>query len=246
MTPRLELIMPMAGRGSRFHEIGQQLPKPMISLHGHPFFVWATKAISDPVQECSITYVVLEEHVEKFKLKAVIESYFPNARIVVITEVTKGALETACIALPYVRPDTPIFINDCDHYFGFNHVQQAIDSMSTGEIDGALCHFTSSSPNFSYARYDDSGVLVETVEKRAVSSHAIAGAYGFRSADYLEKGAKTYRVNCPYDELFVSGVYNDLIQQGGRFSGYELDFHIPFGVPEELRKAEQTLEHFEY
>lgn len=35
----INLIMPMAGRGSRFLELGYNVPKPLIEIHGKPFFI---------------------------------------------------------------------------------------------------------------------------------------------------------------------------------------------------------------
>ena len=40
--PKLHLILPMAGRGSRFFENGFVCPKPLIEIAGKPFFYWAT------------------------------------------------------------------------------------------------------------------------------------------------------------------------------------------------------------
>ena len=45
MVNRIHLIMPMGGRGSRFTREGFNLPKPLIEIHGHPFFYWATQSI---------------------------------------------------------------------------------------------------------------------------------------------------------------------------------------------------------
>ena len=35
---KLHLVMPMAGRGSRFFENGFVMPKPLIEINDHPFF----------------------------------------------------------------------------------------------------------------------------------------------------------------------------------------------------------------
>ena len=43
--PKLHLILPMAGRGSRFFENGFVCPKPLIEIAGKPFFYWAARSI---------------------------------------------------------------------------------------------------------------------------------------------------------------------------------------------------------
>ena len=242
--PALELVMPMAGRGSRFEREGQKLPKPLIPIFGRPFFVWAIEAVTSTLPDTAITCVVLEDHVRRFAIDAAIRDAFPNARVVAIPEVTKGALDTASIGLAAVSPGTPILINDCDHYFGFSKLPTAVQSMREGPNDAILCHFPATSPNFSYARYDADGALLETAEKRVISDRAIAGAYGFRSAELFETAAAAYRLSCPYDEVFISGVYNELVRDGRRVAGFDLDFHVPFGTPAELRAAEGQRDRF--
>ena len=52
---KLHLVMPMAGRGSRFFENGFVCPKPLIEIHGRPFFYWATQSIARFVDCADIT-----------------------------------------------------------------------------------------------------------------------------------------------------------------------------------------------
>ena len=60
---KLHLVMPMAGRGSRFFENGFVMPKPLIEINDRPFFYWATQSIVKFVDCADITFVVLEEHI---------------------------------------------------------------------------------------------------------------------------------------------------------------------------------------
>lgn len=227
------MIMPMAGRGSRFAATGELRPKPLIELEGLPFFVWATRGILRAAPSARLIYVVLEEHEAQFSITEVIHRHFPQAEVIAIPEVTAGALETALVGTRRSDDDTPLLINDCDHAFGYGALPGALKSLEEG-ADGFLSHFRSSSPNFSFARYSAAGDLVETAEKRVISDRAIAGIYGFRSAGVLRTAAARYAQNCPYPELFVSGVYNELVAAGSVVKGFDLDFHLPFGTPEEV------------
>ena len=47
---KLHLILPMAGRGSRFFENGFICPKPLIEIAGKPFFYWAARSIEKYVE----------------------------------------------------------------------------------------------------------------------------------------------------------------------------------------------------
>lgn len=235
MGEPVHLIMPMAGRGSRFADAGYRVPKPLIPLHGRPFFDWAVTGIIEQLPDCRISFVILEEHQREFGLADAVRARHPQARIAALPDVTSGALETALAGLDDGRG--PIIINDCDHAFGYSRLPEAVATLTGGDAAGFLSHFHAQSPNFSYARYDDTGALIETAEKRPISDRAIAGIYGFASAEVLREAADKYRENCPYPELFVSGVYNELAAAGARVEGFDLDFHVPFGTPEELAVA---------
>ena len=76
----------MAGRGSRFFEDGFVQPKPLIEIHGAPFFYWAARSIGKNIPLDGITFVVLKEHIRDFGLEARIRAYWPDARIVALDE----------------------------------------------------------------------------------------------------------------------------------------------------------------
>ena len=73
--PKLHLILPMAGRGSRFFENGFVCPKPLIEIHGKPFFYWAARSIEKFVDCADVTFVVLEEHIREFAIDQKIRAY---------------------------------------------------------------------------------------------------------------------------------------------------------------------------
>ena len=94
MSPDLALVVPMAGRGSRFHRAGIDVPKPLVDLWGRPMFWWATESVRRSVDVRELIFVVLAEHVERFAIDATIWEFYPTARIVTLPEVTSGAAES--------------------------------------------------------------------------------------------------------------------------------------------------------
>ena len=76
---KLHLILPMAGRGSRFFENGFVCPKPLIEINGKPFFYWAARSIEKYVDCADITFVVLQEHIRDFAIDEKIRTYWPEA-----------------------------------------------------------------------------------------------------------------------------------------------------------------------
>ena len=78
---KLNLIMPMGGGGTRFGNMGYELPKPLIEIYGKPFFYWATQSIANFVPLESLTFVVLQDHMDRFEIDKKILAYYPNAKI---------------------------------------------------------------------------------------------------------------------------------------------------------------------
>ena len=109
------------------------------------------------------------------------------------------------------------------------------------DADGFLCHFASRDPAYSFAEYDDHGRLLRTAEKQPISDLAIAGAYGFARRDTLLRHVDAYRRDCPYDEPFMSGLYNHVVAAGGTVRGGLLDRHLSFGTPAEHEAAQAVL-----
>lgn len=229
----LALVMPMAGRGSRFRRQGYTVPKPLVPLAGRPFFAWAIDSVLQAVAVRELVCVVLDEHIRDHAIDAAILAHYPSARIVAVPEVTGGAAETAALGCAAVRSAGAVAINDCDHGFAAGTLQPVLAALAGGAA-AALCGFPASSPNFSYVRFDPEGAVAGTVEKQAVSDWAIAGCYLFRDAETFASAYEDYRVACPYDELFVSGMYDILLGRAQRVLFHPLKRHVPFGTPEEL------------
>lgn len=229
----LALVMPMAGRGSRFTRAGEALPKPLIELSGKPFFWWAAESVRRAAQVEEMVFVVLEEHVRRFAIDEAVRRHYPNARIVALPDVTEGAAQTAALGLAALEGTGPVAVCDSDHAFAWSGAGPLLESLGRG-TDAALLCFRSSDPAYSYVDVGPDGAVAGTVEKRAVSEFAIAGCYLFSSPRIFLDAFAAYRLDCPYDELFVSGVYNRLIASGARVGKQLLTRHVSFGTPEEL------------
>jgi len=237
MINKVNLIMPMAGRGSRFTKEGFELPKPLIKINNKPFFYWATQSIRKFVKLNSLTFVVLREHVERFSIDKQILNYFPEAKIEIIPEVLNGAVLTCIEGIRNINNDKPIIFNDCDHLFSSSSFNSYCNREKFSEIDGALLTFKSDDSKFSYLQCDNYGNVIKTIEKKVVSNDAICGAYYFSSKDVFLECTNKYLEICNYSEYFVSGVYNVMAEKGYIIKNFEVDFHLPFGTPVEYELA---------
>lgn len=239
-TEGLSLVMPMAGRGSRFARAGVALPKPLVELEGRPFFWWATESVRRATPVAEMVFVVLDEHCATHAIDRRVAEAYPEARIVRIGDVTRGAAETALLGVAALRGHGPVAVNDCDHAFLCPDLAAAMASMRAS-TSGAITCFRSSDPAYSYATLGASGEVTGTVEKAVVSDRAIGGCYLFSSpGSFMEAygcGPEGYAEGCPYPELFVSGLYNRMVARGRRVASVDLERHVSFGTPEEFSRA---------
>lgn len=237
---KLHLVMPMGGAGSRFFKNGFVMPKPLIEINEKPFLYWATRSIEKYVELADITFVVLKQHIEEFKIDRVILKYFSEAQIEAVDfeEVQSGPVMTCLAGLKDIHDDQPILFNDCDHMFSCHSFSDDMNN-GTWDYDGALLTFASKEPQFSYIQYKN-GKVVGTMEKNVVSNHAICGAYVVRNAQMFRDMAEEYLKHCNYSEFYVSGIYNVMCNQGYEVKNYTVDFHVPFGTPTEYENAKKS------
>ena len=105
MEKKIHLIMPMGGAGSRFFKNGYVIPKPLIEIQGRPFLYWSTMSILKYLDVEDITFVVLQEHIDKFNIDKVILKYFENAKIITLPKVLKGAVLTCMKGVNEINDD---------------------------------------------------------------------------------------------------------------------------------------------
>ncbi len=229
-----------AGRGSRFAKIGIHKPKPLIDIERRPFFWWATESVRRAADLRQMVFVVLQEHVEQFSIDQKIKSYYPDATVVAIPDVTSGAAETAKIGIEALQVPGAVAINDCDHAFichGFPETLKALQRTVTG----ALMCFRSTDPAYSYLRFNLKNEITGTVEKQVASPFAIAGCYLLAHSEHFSDIYKNYQQTCSYSELFLSGIFDLLIQSGSKIGMLELERHCSFGTPEEQASITREL-----
>ena len=232
------LIMPMGGAGSRFFTSGYIQPKPLIKINGKPFFYWAALSLLKYINVEDITFVILRQHIDDFEMDNIIRDFFPEARITIIPEVLPGSVFTALKGTENIDDENVVIFNDCDHMFKCSSLNECF-SQELFLGDAALLTFESNEPHFSYVRYDKEKI-VGTVEKKVVSNHAICGAYAFKNVEIFKKMALEYIKNCPYNECFMSGIYNVIYNKGLEIREYVLDYHVEYGTPEEYEIAKQS------
>lgn len=208
----LNIVVPMAGRGSRFANAGYDLPKPLIPLHGVPM-IQVVIANLTPQADHRFHFLILREHDGAYGLADKLRAWAPGCSITYVDEVTEGAACTVLLAREAIDTDDPLMIANCDQY-----IDADIDAYlaDMGDADGLIMTMWADDEKWSFVRRDDTGRVVEVVEKVVVSDEATVGIYNFaRGKDFCAAAdamiAADDRVN---GEFYVAPAYTRMIDRG--------------------------------
>lgn len=242
----LHIIMPMAGEGSRFTKEGWITPKPLIKLNNKELFLHAIDSIELPQVEMKYSFIVRQEHIDKYSIDKGIKAVLPYANIFTVQNTTRGAVETCLMVREAIDDDEAVLVMDCDLEFrsqGFNSLIKEILSKSVEEVNGGvLVSFNSNEPRYSYAEVNSDGIVVRTAEKEVISHHALCGAYFFSSAHSFLYAADClmHKENFSKPEYYVSLLYNYLLDRGEIVRLAKIEEYYSYGTPEELNRYTQT------
>lgn len=244
---RMNLVVPMAGRGTRFLQAADRnpeyrKPKPLINVAGHPIIEWSVKCLPQ-FEQMNKIFLVLQEHVEAAQIDAVLHKLFPeNTRVVVVETVTEGPACTALLAKSYVNDDQPLMICDSDQYIdGKTHLAFIAQNQ---DVDGVIPVFSANDPKWSYSRVDAAGKVVEVAEKKVISANANIGAYFFRKGSgFVSAAEEMIRQNdrAPNNEFYVAPVYNYLVRKGKSVKLSRPKFVYGLGTPEDVEEFVRVL-----
>lgn len=245
----LNIVVPMAGRGSRFSKAGYELPKPLIDVHGKCMIEVVTENIR-PRCDHRFIYLCLEEHIEKYDLESKLNGIAPGCVIVPVREVTEGAACTVLLAEEYIDNDSPLMTANSDQYIDID-INEYL--MKGAEADGLIMTMTADDPKWSFINFDSNNYVTEVREKEVISNEATVGIYNFnRGADFVKYAKRMIENNERVNgEFYVAPVYNQLIRDGKKICFYNIgsvnNGMYGLGTPEDLKSfLAQTNSNFEF
>lgn len=237
----LNIVVPMAGRGSRFADAGFTLPKPLIPVGGDKPMIRVVINNLRPARPHRFIFLCLAEHLERYGIAQQLQAWAPGCAVVPVATVTEGAACTVLLAKKFINNDDPLMIANSDQWVDIN-INDYLQTMDDAQADGLIMTMWSDDAKWSYIRLDASGVPTEVVEKKVVSNEATVGVYNYRKgADFVRAAermiAKNLRVN---NEFYVAPAYNGMIEGGEKIVyhnvGCEYDGMYGLGIPSDLEK----------
>jgi HAD superfamily hydrolase (TIGR01509 family) len=228
----LNVLIPMAGAGSRFEKAGYTFPKPLIDVEGDPMI----KVVSENLNiKANYIYIVQKSHREKYNLDTLLGLVSPGCKIVEVEGITEGAAITTLLAKKYIDNDNPLVMANSDQFIEWDS-NEFMYKMSETDCDGGIVTFKSTHPKWSFAKVDKSGLVSEVAEKNPISDIATVGVYYWKKgSDYVKYAEqmiqKNLRVN---NEFYVCPVFNEAIQDKKEIRTFEISKMLGLGTPEDL------------
>ncbi|OEW13873.1 lipopolysaccharide biosynthesis protein [Campylobacter sp. BCW_6876] len=232
----MNIVIPMAGLGSRFVKAGFDKPKPFIDVLDKPMIA----RVLENLKYKGARYILIarKEHLTKEKkLVDEIKNNF-NVEFIAIDKLTEGTACTVLYARKYINNDTPLMIANSDQIVDIDIADFINDNFKRG-LDGSILTFIDKekNPKWSFAKLNND-LVVEVKEKEAISEFATVGIYFFNKGKIFVESAidmiiENDRVN---NEFYTCPVYNYAIKNGAKIGMYNIDFSKMHGIgtPEDL------------
>jgi HAD superfamily hydrolase (TIGR01509 family) len=229
---KLNVLIPMAGAGSRFEQAGYTFPKPLIEVRNKPMIQVVVENLN---LDANYIYVVQKAHREKYNLDTLLNLLTPGCKIVETDGLTEGAACTALLAKEYIDNDNPLFFANSDQFVEWDS-NEFMYKMQETDADGGIVTFTATHPKWSFAKTDENGLVTEVAEKNPISDIATVGYYYWKHGSDFVKYAeqmieKNIRVN---NEFYVCPVFNQAIEDCKQIRTFNTAGMWGLGTPEDL------------
>lgn len=227
----VNIVIPMAGNGSRFASAGYVDPKPLIQVFDKPMISWVVDNLRIP--NAKFTFVIRSDYPES--CREYLKNIAPECSIIEVDKVTEGAACTVLLTKDIINSSTPLIIANSDQFIEFS-IKEFVNNCLESDADGSISTFNGNrDPKWSYAAVSN-GYITEVREKDPFSDHATTGVYMWkRGSDFVKYAesmiSKNIRVN---NEFYVVPTYNEAVQDGKKITISPSKKMWGLGTPEDL------------
>ena len=231
----MNVLIPMAGAGTRFEKMGYTFPKPLVDVQGKPMIQVVIENLNIDAKHI---FIVQKKHYERYNLKHLLNLITNNnCEIVQVDGVTEGAACTTLLAKEYIDNNEPLLLANSDQFIEWDS-NEFMYSMTADNVDGGIPTFKATHPKWSFVKLGKDGFVSEVAEKKPISEIATVGIYYWKNGtDYVKYARqmidKDVRVN---NEFYVCPVFNEAIADGKKVKIYDIGEGSMWGLgtPEDL------------
>lgn len=233
----MNIIITMAGLGSRFQKAGYKEPKFMVEVKGKTLFEWSILSLTDFNKQPNVKYIFIvrkELNARNFILEQMKKFGNFNIEIIEIDYLTDGQATTAVLAEPYWRANEEMVVYNIDTY-----IEPGTMKYSDISGDGFIPCFNAPGDHWSFVKLDSEGNAIEVREKQRISDNCTVGLYYFKSCQLYKDLYEEYYSNdknLENGEKYIAPLYNHMISKDltVRISLIPADAVHVLGTPEEV------------
>jgi dTDP-glucose pyrophosphorylase len=257
----IQIVIPMAGEGSRFKNAGYDTPKPFLDILGVPMIKRVINNVK-PDEQHRIILIYRREHLP------FMEKYFSendNIRGIILDEKTEGAACTVLAAEHLLDRNEPLVIANSDQlvtwnsreklvrvpyglqtnlfYKETNGIQDLINHSRMSTTSASIATFKASETKWSYVdSYMDHWcvpLVTRVAEKEVISKDATCGIYYYATARlFIEAAKRMIAANKrTKGEFYVCPVFNEILENlpTMRVTHYPVQAMYGLGTPEDYK-----------
>ena len=253
----MNILIPMAGAGSRFIKKGYVPHKPILPLtsrHRNETVPMAVEAVRDlPIdlerEDVTLLFIVRDFHMTD-GVDQTLLTHFPRAQFIVIDTLTDGQAITCLSARAYFDSDMPMIIAACDNGM---EVPRATFELRLQDAEALIFTFRGNDvvlekpESYGWVQTDGdvaTGVSIkQPISKTPQEDHAIVGTFWFQNGrDFFTAADKMIAANDRINgEFYVDQVFKYLLDAGRDVRAIEVDRYICWGTPEDYEAYQATL-----
>ena len=201
---------------------------------------WALKSIQD-ITYSKIIFIALKDHDRKYGISDLIRDLVDNPIVILIDKVTEGQLCTVLCAREYLKNQEDLMIIPSDTLV-ISDLGKAIEEKSS-DCKGIISVAKLPGKQWSFAKTNESGDVVEVAEKIRISDLASTGLYYFDNSAEFVKNADEIINNREktQNEYYIIPVYQRMINQGKKIIIFHAKEMWDLGTPEAKLEFENHL-----
>ena len=237
MKQFFNIVLPMAGRGSRFRQQGYKDSKPFIDVEGKPMIQRVIENLNIEFDK-NFKFIILCQEADYLDYDFSIFNKMighDNIEIVKLKGITEGAACTLLTAKEFIDNKVPLLSFNSDQMIDYDP-NETYSRLSLH--DGGMPCFKGEGPKWSYAKTDEDGYVIEVAEKKQISNDATAGYYYWsRGSDFVKFAEQMIEADDRLNnEFYVAPVYNYAVKAGKRIVITQVDKVYQMGSPEDLEE----------
>lgn len=233
----MNIVIPMAGRGSRFVEEGYKEPKFLLKIDEKTLLELSIESL--PIKSANkLIFILLEEHENQWDVSSFIKSKYNNLKLefIFLKDVTRGQSETVLAAESLIDNEDQLIVYNIDTFF-YSKTLKA--NILAKDCDGYIGAFEDNKDKWSFAKTNEDGWVIKTAEKVPISNNALTGMYHFAAGKDFVRVAKNAinRDNRVKNEFYIAPLYNQLIEEGKKFKLDIVADFVALGTPQDFEYA---------